>query len=174
MKISQVLYYIFYTKIATYLPKTRNGSDGFFEKIRARSIKGFIDSCGNEINVQRRAVVARRISIGDYSGIGERCVIQGNVRIGCHVMMGPEVLIYTQNHDFSRVDITMDKQGFSEEKQVIIEDDVWIGARVIILPGVKIGRGSVIGAGSVVAKSIPEYSVAVGNPAKVVKRRKEI
>jgi maltose O-acetyltransferase len=87
-------------------------------------------------------------------------------------MMGPEVLIYTQNHSFSRVDITMDQQGFSEEKKVIIDDDVWIGARVIILPGVKIGRGSVIGAGSVVSKSIPEYSVAVGNPCKVVKLRK--
>ena len=171
MKISKAFYYLFYTKIATYLPKTRNSSDGFFEKIRAKSIKGYVDSCGIEINVQRRAVVARRISIGDYSGIGERCVIQGNVRIGSHVMMGPEVLIYTQNHNFSRVDIPMDEQGFSEEKQVVIEDDVWIGARVIILPGVKIGRGSVIGAGAVVSKSIPEYSVAVGNPAKVVKKR---
>lgn len=171
MKLSKVLYYLFYSRIATFLPKTSNSSDGLFEKIRANSIKGFIDSCGNEVNVQRRAIVARRISIGDHSGIGERCVIQGNVIIGCHVMMGPEVLIYTQNHSFSRIDIPMDKQGFAEEEQVIIEDDVWIGARVIILPGVKIGRGSVIGAGSVVSKSIPEYSVVVGNPAKVVKKR---
>lgn len=86
-------------------------------------------------------------------------------------MMGTEVLIYTQNHNLSRLDITMDKQGFSEGKQVIIEDNVWSGARVILLPGVKIGRGSLIGPGLVVSKSIPGYSVAVGNPWKVVKKR---
>ena len=56
-------------------------------------------------------------------------------------------------------------------KPIVIEDDVWIGRRVIILPGVTIGRGSVIGAGAVVAKDIPPYSVAVGNPCKVVRNR---
>ena len=65
----------------------------------------------------------------------------------------------------------MATQGFSDLAPVIIEDDVWIGARAIILPGVIIGKGSVIGAGAVVAKSIPPYSVAVGNPARVVKTR---
>ena len=55
---------------------------------------------------------------------------------------------------------------------VIIEDDVWIGSRVTILPGVTIGEGSVIGASAVVAKSVPPYSVVVGNPAKIVKTRK--
>ncbi len=87
-------------------------------------------------------------------------------------MMGPEVLIYTQNHDFSRTDITMDQQGWADEKPVVIEDDVWIGSRVIILPGVTIGKGSVIGASAVVTKSVPPYSVVAGNPAKIVKTRK--
>ena len=66
----------------------------------------------------------------------------------------------------------MDHQGWSVEKPVIIEDDVWIGSRVTILPGVTIGEGSVIGASAVVAKSVPPYSVVVGNPAKIVKTRK--
>ena len=61
----------------------------------------------------------------------------------------------------------------AEIRPVIIEDDVWIGARVIILPGVTIGTGSVIGAGAVISKSIPPYSVAVGNPARIVKNRLE-
>lgn len=65
----------------------------------------------------------------------------------------------------------MRKQGMTEIRPVHIEDDVWIGARVCILPGVTIGKGSVIGACAVVSKSIPPYSVAVGNPAKVVKTR---
>lgn len=171
MKIFQILSYLLYTKIATFLPKTKNSADGCFERFRALLLRGYIDECGSNVNIQPRATVARRVVIGDYSGIGYGCVIQGNVIIGCHVMMGPEVLIYTQNHNFSRVDVPMDKQGFAEEEQVIIEDDVWIGARVIILPGVRIGRGSVIGAGTVVSKNIPEYSVAVGNPARVVKKR---
>lgn len=86
-------------------------------------------------------------------------------------MMGPYVFIYTQNHNFSRTDISMDQQGWSEEKPVVIEDDVWIGARVTILPGVVIGSGSIIGASAVVTKSVPPYSVVAGNPAKVVKNR---
>lgn len=92
--------------------------------------------------------------------------------IGKHVMMGPEVYIYTQNHDFSRMDIPMDQQGWSKERPVVIEDDVWIGSRVTILPGVVVGRGCVIGASAVVTKSCPPYSVVAGNPAKVVKLRK--
>ncbi len=65
----------------------------------------------------------------------------------------------------------MDQQGFAEEKPVVIEDDVWIGSRVTILPGVTIGRGSVVGAAAVVTKDVPPYSVVAGNPAKVVKTR---
>lgn len=66
----------------------------------------------------------------------------------------------------------MDKQGWADEKPVVIEDDVWIGLRVTILPGVTIGKGSVIGASAVVTKSVPPYSVVAGNPAKIVKTRK--
>lgn len=136
-------------------------------------VKGYVDKVDKNVHIQRESVIARRVSIGDYSGIGERCSVQGNVSIGNHVMMGPEVLIYTQNHLFERTDIPMDSQGFAEEKPVIIRDDVWIGARVIILPGVTIGTGSVIGAGAVVTKDIPAYSVVAGNPAKVVRNRIE-
>ena len=87
-------------------------------------------------------------------------------------MMGPEVVFYTQNHKTNRTDIPMREQGMTEIMPIVIEDDVWIGARVVVLPGCTIGRGSVIGACSVVSKSIPPYSVAVGSPARVVKCRK--
>jgi maltose O-acetyltransferase len=86
-------------------------------------------------------------------------------------MMGPDVVIHTRNHRHDRIDIPMCQQGFGEMKPVIIEDDVWLGERVIILPGVTIGKGSIIGAGAVVAKNVPPYSIAVGNPALVVKKR---
>ena len=87
-------------------------------------------------------------------------------------MIGPEVIIYTQNHSFDRIDIPMCEQGFQEECKVEIGNDVWIGARVIILPGVKIGNGCVIGAGAVVTKDVPDYCVVGGNPAKILKVRK--
>ena len=86
-------------------------------------------------------------------------------------MMGPEVQIYTRNHIFDRLDIPMIKQGLSEPKPVIIEDDVWIGARVVILPVVRIGTGSVIGACSVITKDVPPFAIAAGNPATVKKNR---
>ena len=62
-------------------------------------------------------------------------------------------------------------QGRTEIKPVIIGDDVWIGARAIIMPGIVIGRGAVIGAGSVVTKNVDEYAVVAGNPARVIKYR---
>lgn len=87
-------------------------------------------------------------------------------------MMGPEVFIYTQNHSFDKIDVNIDQQGWSDEEPVIIEDNVWIGSRVTILPGVTIGTGCIIGASAVVTKSMPPFSVVAGNPAKVVKNRK--
>lgn len=86
--------------------------------------------------------------------------------------MGPECVIYTQNHKHSNIDIPMIDQGFEEIRPVHIMDDVWIGSRVIILPGVTIGKGCIIAAGSVVTKSIPDYSIVGGVPGKVIKSRR--
>jgi maltose O-acetyltransferase len=88
-------------------------------------------------------------------------------------MMGPEVVIHTRNHRHDRVDIPMCQQGYDEEKPVKIEDDVWLCERAIILPGVTIGKGSIVGAGAVVSKDVPPFSVVVGNPALVIKTRGE-
>jgi maltose O-acetyltransferase len=155
-----------------HLPSVKNSYKDFSTRLRYFFAKGFLDHCGKCVNIQPKAIIASRVSIGDYSGIGSHSLIQGGVRIGDHVMMGPEVFIYTQNHQFDRTDITMDQQGFAEEKPVVIRNDVWIGSRATILPGVEIGEGCIIGASSVVTKSLPPYSVAAGNPAIVKKYRK--
>ena len=89
-------------------------------------------------------------------------------------MIGPRCIIYTRNHAFERTDIPMFRQGMSETKPVVINDDVWIGARVTILPGVTVGKGAIIGAGSVVTKNIPEYAIVGGISAKVIKFRRGI
>ena len=86
-------------------------------------------------------------------------------------MMGPEVVIYTSGHKHDRLDIPMIEQGSSETYPVIIGNDVWIGRRAIIMPGVTIGDGVIIGAGAVVTKNVEPYVVVAGVPAKVVKKR---
>ena len=106
------------------------------------------------------------------SGKSVTCKLQPGVSIGDNVMMGPECLFYTSNHRIEATDIPMNKQGYDGLHPIIIGNDVWIGARVIILPGVHVGDGSVIGAGSVVIHDVEPYSVIAGNPAKLISKRK--
>ncbi len=110
------------------------------------------------------------IIMKDCANLGSYAVISGDhaiVTIGRHVMMGISCIIITQNHKFL-------EEGFDGVigKDVLIDDYAWIGHRVIILPGVRIGKHAIVGAGSVVSKSIPDYAIAVGNPAVVKKFRK--
>lgn len=157
-----------YKVIGRKLPLSRNK---FCKKIRYILVKNIIKYCGKEVNIDRGAKFSNDIEIGDFSGLGENSKIEAGVKIGKNVMMGPECYIYTRNHKFDNKAIPMIQQGFSDIKPVIIEDDVWIGSRVTILPGVKIGKGTVIGAGAVVTKDTPAYSVCCGNPAVVKKLR---
>jgi maltose O-acetyltransferase len=131
-----------------------------------------LSKCGKDVNIEKGAAFPSSVELGNNSGIGIRAQINGKTIIGKNVMMGPDVCIYARNHAFDRVDIPMNLQGFALEKQVVIGDDVWIGARVIILPGVHIGTGAVIGAGVVVTKDVPNYAVVGGNPAHILKMRK--
>lgn len=110
--------------------------------------------------------------IGEYSFIGPNGVMGagGGILIGNHVQLGPGVTIVAENHCYADTDQRIDEQGVKHEG-VIIEDDCWLGGRVTVLDGVTIGRGSVIGAGAVVTKDIPSLSVAIGVPARVVKKR---
>lgn len=139
--------------------------------VRSWLVRRFIASCGQQVSIGRKSLIHKHVTIGDGSGVGYECTLNGPVHIGNNVMMGPWVLVYTQNHRLDRTDIPMRQQGMSETRPVTIEDDVWIGARVILLPGVTVGKGSVIGAGAVVSRDIPPYSVAVGNPCRVVRTR---
>ena len=147
-------------------------------KIGQKCFRGFcakliLDKCGKNINVEKGATFASNIQIGNNSGIGINANIGPGCIIGDDVMMGPECVIYTNNHRFDDLDKPMRCQGFQGIKPVCIGDDVWIGGRVTILPGVKVGSHSIIGAGSVVTKDVPEWSIVAGNPAVVKKFRKE-
>lgn len=118
-----------------------------------------------------------RISLGDDVFIGERSMFYGavkGIRIGNKVMFGPAVTILGGDHRFDVIgqymwDVT--EKLAENDQEVVIDDDVWVGAGAIILKGVHIGRGSVIGAGSIVTRSIPPYSIYTGSPAPRVRER---
>lgn len=86
-----------------------------------------------------------------------------------NVMMGAGVHFYVNNHKFDRRDIPLIDQGYYPSEDIVVRNGAWIGANSIILPGVTIGINSVVGAGSIVTKNVPDYSIAVGSPAKVIK-----
>ena len=85
------------------------------------------------------------------------------------VLIGSSVHIYLDTHAYSDISLPIYYQGFYESRSVTLKSGCWIGANVVILPGVTVGKNSVVGAGAIVTKSIPDFSVAVGNPAKVIK-----
>ncbi|OCA84628.1 hypothetical protein A8L44_09505 [Bacillus sp. FJAT-27986] len=170
--MSNFLHYI-YKYIATHLPNSRSKFFGkTSKKIREILFNKITGNQGKNLNIQRHASFSKKVILGDNSGIGTGCVIEGPTIIGENVMMGPDVLIYTVNHETSNISIPMIKQGMTDPEKVSIGNDVWIGARAIILPGVSIGDGAVIAAGAVVTKDIAPYSVVGGVPAKLIKMRK--
>lgn len=109
------------------------------------------------------------VIIGDYTRIGLHNTIIGPVTIGNHVNLAQGITVTALNHNFSEKDKRIDEQGVSTG-QVVIGDDVWIGANAVVLPNVSIGRHCVIAAGAVVTKDVPDGCVVAGVPAKIIKR----
>jgi len=100
----------------------------------------------------------------------------GEIIIEDNVLLAPCIQIYTNNHKFSNTKLSILEQGYpppTKNNSVIIRAGSWIGGGVVILPGVEIGRNSVVGAGSIVTKSIPAFAVCVGNPAKILRKIKK-
>jgi acetyltransferase-like isoleucine patch superfamily enzyme len=109
------------------------------------------------------------VVIGDYTRIGIHNTIIGPVTIGSHVNLAQGITVTALNHNFENTNERIDLQGVTT-KQVVINDDVWIGANAVILPGVTIGRHAVVAAGAVVTTDVPENTVVGGVTAKIFKR----
>ncbi|MDB5285717.1 MAG: acetyltransferase [Mucilaginibacter sp.] len=109
------------------------------------------------------------VLIGNNAGIGLSNVIIGPVTLGNYVMLAQNIVISGLNHGFEDVTLPPRLQKVTT-KQIIINDNVWVGANSSITAGVTIGKNAIIGAGSVITKDIPAYCVAVGNPARVIKQ----
>ena len=127
---------------------------------------------GNDSTIEDFCTVNNGVGdvlIGDRTRIGMSNVLIGPITIGNDVMLAQNIVLSGLNHGYQDITITPHKQPVTKNK-IIIEDEVWIGANSVVVAGVTIGKHSVIAAGSVVTKDIPPYSVAVGNPAKVIKQ----
>ena len=135
-------------------------------------------SCGKQVHIgEHCSLNYRNISIGDSVSIGDNacfvCAL-AEIKIGSHVMFGPNVTVVTGSHRVDIMDRYMDEITNAEklpenDKDIIFEGDNWIGANAIILRGVTVHRGAVIAAGALVTKDVPEYSIVAGVPAKVMK-----
>jgi acetyltransferase-like isoleucine patch superfamily enzyme len=109
--------------------------------------------------------------MGPFGYIGPGADIPVGVEMGKYVLIGPSLLITGGDHRFDRPGVAMVFSGRAEPKPCILEDDVWIGARVTILKGVRVGRGSIVAAGAVVTRDVPPYSIVGGVPARVIRPR---
>lgn len=142
--------------------------------LRMFLLKLFFKKCGKGLTVRNFVSIEfpENISIGNHVSLNQYCWLNGvgGIEVGDFVRIAPRVSIVSFSHEFSDPDIPIKLQGTKKAK-VVVEDDVWIGAHCVIVAGVKIGKGSVIGAGSVVTRDIPSYSIAVGAPAKVIRKR---
>ncbi|NQZ26990.1 MAG: acyltransferase [Colwellia sp.] len=151
----------------------------FFKKsmiaISKRKFKYFSDSA--EFRSGAYAIACSKISIGKNVVIRPNTMLfadprkgnDGSIIIEDDVMLGSGVHIYVGNHRFDLPNKNIIDQGHSAAKTVVLREGCWLGANCVILPGVTIGKNAVIGAGSIVTKSVPSNVVAAGNPARIIK-----
>jgi acetyltransferase-like isoleucine patch superfamily enzyme len=153
---------------------------GNYVQINALSREGIV--IGDNVSILNNTIIectgvirdmGEGLVIGSNVGIAQNCFLQvrGRVIIGNDVIFGPGVYLFSENHNFDNPDLPVSVQG-ETRKGVRIGDGVWIGARAVILDGVKIGRSSIVAAGSVVNKDVPPFAIVAGVPAKIIKDRK--
>ncbi len=172
--VSLAVYYGF----AQYLPTHPIPGWQFAYWLRRQLVKHIFESCGKDVVIKNRAYfgLGTNVKIGDRSQLGVRCEIyEADVTIGDDVVMGPYLIIMTTPRQFERLDVSLHKQQQQTivRRPVVIGNDVLIGVRVIIMPGVTIGDQAVIGAGSIVTKDVPPRAIVAGNPAKILRYRGE-
>jgi acetyltransferase-like isoleucine patch superfamily enzyme len=152
---------------------------GDYVEINALSRKGVV--IGNNVSILKNTIIectgvirnlGEGLTIGNNVGIAQNCFIQvrGEVKIGDNVIFGPNVSIFSENHNFDDPELPISVQG-ETRKGVTIENGVWIGTRSVILDGTNVGKNSIVAAGSIVTKDVPPYSIVGGVPAQIIKQR---
>lgn len=175
-KLGGAFFLLIYYGFAQHLPSSYSPMAGkTFNATRRFCCRRIFKYCGKNTVIDRHAYFGngRFLVLGDYSSIGENCVVPKDTTIGKYVMMAPEVHIVANNHTFSDTEKPMCFQGSIEgQSPTVIGDDCWLGVRAILTPGHHIGKGSIVAAGAVVTKDVEPYSIVGGNPAKLIRKRK--
>jgi acetyltransferase-like isoleucine patch superfamily enzyme len=147
-------------------------------KLIYRRIRSFIRNIGYKLkyidytfDIQKPISISKDLRMGKYGFIGRGSWICPNVVLGNYVIIAPNLAILGGDHIYDKPAMPIIFSGRPEIKKTVIEDDVWIGFRVIINAGVTIGRGAIVASGSVVTKDVPEYTVVGGTPAKFISLR---
>jgi len=148
---------------------------GWPQKLWFHSIRPELGACGDAVRIPRSgSYTFETLFLGNHIQIGPRCILwaaHSKIVIHDQVFAGPEIVIMAGDHNVRllgefMIDVGEQQKGRGDDQDVVIEEDVWIGTRAIILKGVRVGRGAVIGAGAVVRRRVPPYSIVTGNPAQ--------
>lgn len=166
-KIGKILYHV----IGKHLPSSEARFSLGARKFRQFCAHLILDDCGKWVNIGKGASFADDLKLGHGSGIGPNCHIPAGVSIGTRCLMGPDVRMFTRDHRHDDINVPIGFQGRTEVQPIVIGDNVWISACVLIMKGVHIGDGAIIAAGSVVTKDVPPYEIWGGNPARFLKSR---
>ena len=166
--ISIILYYA----VAAKLPNVPVSLRKYFMEFRAICVRRMTGCNFTNVEISKNVRIGNGadISIGNYVHIREGCCL-ANVDIHNYVMIAPEVVFLDIGHNYEDPTRPMMFQGSRTYPKTVIEDDVWIGCRAIIMHGVRIKKGAIVAAGAVVTKDVDEYSIVGGNPARVIRKR---
>jgi maltose O-acetyltransferase len=167
------LFLFAYYTVAYYLPDSNFPAGAAFRVMRGTLCRRFLAKTGAHVNIESHVFLAdgRHLQIGSGSALGRGTRVYGAM-IGTGVIVAPDVLFLKDNHRYDNLDGPIAGQGNTAVALPVIEDWAWIGERATILPGRRVGRGAIVGAGSVVTKDVDDFSIVGGNPAKVIGKRK--
>jgi maltose O-acetyltransferase len=171
-RLIHIISLVLYRMIGMRLPHTFWPGGIVFSRIRKLLLTGMGCKVGIDCEIEPHVDVGFRPNLV----IGNNCQLNQNttlksVIMGDDVMIAPGVVFLDRSHNFSRTDISMREQGESSRRVTNIDNDVWIGQNAIIFPGLKIGEGVIVGAGSVVTSDLAAWTVAAGSPARVIRSR---
>lgn len=168
MNLLQKIYVFFTYSLPWRIERVING-----RQVRSSIVRKSIGSCGSNLAVNGRfRGFGKHVHLGNHVNFNDNVFINGSGRvdIGSYFHTGVNLTIISSNHNYENAEsIPYDKKRI--EKPVVIKDFVWCGNNVTIIPGITVGEGAIIAAGSVVVKDVPDHAVVGGNPAKIIKYR---
>lgn len=172
LAMKRTLCLLAYYGFATHLPDMSFPGGTLSTRLRAFLCRGFLASAGKEIDIRPGAFLAdgRYLHMADRSSIGPGCRIYG-ARLGYGVIVGPHCVFFKENRAADDLSIPVGAHGTTPINLPVVEDLAWVGERVLVLQGRRIGKGAIVGAGAVVTRDVPPYAIVGGNPARVIGHR---